>query len=229
MAKLKTFVALIVDESGSMSSIKKETINNFNEQLQVLKQESNSPDAVAKKLLIGGQEYEGVETFVSVVKFNQETNIIINLDDVNSIKEIADSDYSPNGGTALYDAIGDTIERFQSIPEMSDPGSSALFVILTDGEENSSKRFSHKRVKSLIDDLNADNKWTFTFMGTENALEQAVDIGIAAGNMVAFDNTVKGMAVANDVMTTSLRSYYNARRSGETSVDSFYSSDEDKI
>lgn len=225
--KLKTFVALIIDESGSMSSIKKETINNFNEQLQVLKQESNSPDAIAKKLLIGGQEYEGVETFVSVVKFNQDTNIIINLADVNNISEITDTDYSPNGGTALYDAIGDTIERFQSIPEMSDPGSSALFIILTDGEENSSKRFSHKRVKSLIDDLNADKKWTFTFMGTENALDQAREIGIAYGNTVAFDNTAKGMAVANNVMTTSLRSYYSARLSGETSVDSFYS-DEDK-
>ena len=226
--KLKTFVALIIDESGSMSSIKKETINNFNEQLQVLKQESNSPDAVAKKLLIGGQEYEGVETFVSVVKFNQNTNVIVGLDDVNNISEISDTDYSPDGGTALYDAIGDTIERFQSIPEMSDPGSSALLVILTDGEENSSKRFSHKKVKSLIDDLNANNKWTFTFMGTENALDQAVDIGIAAGNMVAFDNTVKGMSAATNTMSVGLRSYYNARLSGETSVDSFYS-DEDKV
>lgn len=225
--KLKTFVALIIDESGSMSSIKKETINNFNEQLQVLKQESNSPDAIAKKLLIGGKEYEGVETFVSVVKFNQNTNVIINLDDVNNISEINDTDYSPEGGTALYDAIGDTIERFQSIPDMSDPGSSALLVILTDGEENSSKRFSHKKVKSLIDDLNANNKWTFTFMGTENALDQAVDIGIAAGNMVAFDNTVKGMSMATNTMSVGLRSYYNARLSGETSVDSFYS-DEDK-
>jgi len=223
--KLKTFVALIIDESGSMSSIKKETINNFNEQLQVLKQESNSPDAIAKKLLIGGQEYEGVETFVSVVKFNQNTNIIINLDDVNNISEIADSDYSPDGGTALYDAIGDTIERFQSIPEMADPGSSALLVILTDGEENSSKRFSHKKVKSLIDDLNVNNKWTFTFMGTENALEQAIDIGIAAGNTVVFNNTVKGMSTATSTMSAGLRSYYNARRIGETSTDSFYSSE----
>jgi len=226
--KLKTFVALVIDESGSMSSIKKETINNFNEQLQVLKQESNSPDAIAKKLLIGGQEYEGVETFVSVVKFNQNTNIIISLDDVNSISEINDTDYSPDGGTALYDAIGDTIERFQSIPDMSDPGSSALLVILTDGEENSSKRFSHKKIKSLIDDLNTNNKWTFTFMGTENALDQAVDIGIAAGNTVVFDNTAKGMSMATNTMSVGLRSYYNARLSGETSTDSFYSN-EDKV
>jgi len=224
--KLKTFVALIIDESGSMSSIKKETINNFNEQLQVLKQESNSPDAIAKKLLIGGQEYEGVETFVSIVKFNQNTNIIISLDNVNNISEITETDYSPDGGTALYDAIGYTIERFQSIPEMADPGSSALFIILTDGEENSSKHFSHKKVKSLIKDLDIDGKWTFTFMGTENALDQAVEIGISLGNTVAFDNTAKGMSTAANTMSIGLRSYYGARLSGETATDSFYS-DED--
>ncbi len=226
MANIKTFVALIVDESGSMKSIQKQSIDNFNEQLQTLKSESNSPDAVAKKLLIGGQQYDGVETHVSVVKFNDKVNVVVPLAEVNTVNEITVNDYNPDGSTALYQAIGETISRFQNITDMSDPTSSALFIIITDGQNNVHGKYTREEVKSLIDELTASGRWTFTFMGTENALDQAEDLGIAKGNMAAFAATNVGMATASDLMTSSLRSYYDARRSGTMSVSSFYDEDD---
>ena len=227
MSKLKTYVALIIDESGSMGTIYEQAMSNFNEQLQVLKEESNSPEAVAKKLLIGGEEYEGIETQVSVVKFNQRVNTIIELTNVDDVEEITEEDYSPHGTTALYDAIGGTISRFQEIDGLDDPGASVLFVIITDGYENSSTDFKHEKVKSLVDELSATDKWTFTFMGTEDALEQAVDIGINPGNIASFTATADGMKVATNNMTDGLRGYYNARSTGMTSMASFY--DDDKL
>lgn len=228
---LKTYVALIVDESGSMTSIYTAALTNFNEQLQVLKEESNSPEAVAKKLLIEGEEYDGVETHVSVVKFNQDVNVIVDLEEVSNVEEITQQDYQPSGTTALYDAIGETIERFQNIDDLDDPGTSVLFVIITDGMENASKRFGQKKIKSLVDELQATDKWTFTFMGTEDALEQAYDIGLARGNVAAFSADVVGMSTATATMSNSLRSYYDSRSAGLTSVSSFYddSDEEEKI
>lgn len=224
MAKnLKTYVALIIDESGSMNSIRQQAINNFNEQLQVLKEESNSPNAVAKKLLVNGEEYEGIETYVSVVKFNYHVNVIDELAEVNTITEVTDDEYQPNGTTALYDAIGMTIDRFQKIEDLNDPGASVLFIIITDGQENASSNYTYEKVKSLVNDLNATNKWTFTFMGTKDALEQAYNIGFAKGNVTAFAATADGMNLASDVMASSLRSYYDARTTkGVTSLASFY-------
>lgn len=226
--KLTTYVAFIVDESGSMDMIRQETVNNFNEQLQVLKEESNSPEAIAKKLLLGGEEYEGVETFVSYVKFNQEVNTIIELDNVNSVEELTLEDFAPSGTTALYDAIGSTIERFQEIDDLDDPGTSVLFVIITDGQENSSRKFGRQQVKSLVDELNAGDKWTFTFMGTQDALEQAYDIGFDKGNVAEFAASSVGMSDATFVMSTSTRGYYDARLKGMSKVYDFYSDEKDE-
>jgi Mg-chelatase subunit ChlD len=223
---LKTYVAFIVDESGSMGSIKKQTIDNFNEQLQVLKEESNSPENIAKKLLVNQTQdnaYEGIETFVSITKFNHNINKIINLTEVNNISEITDKDYEPDGTTNLYDAIGFTIEDFQKIPELKDdPKAAALFIILTDGEHNVQGKYNGPQVKSLISELEATNKYTFTFMGTDNALDQAQDLGLKIANTVSFSASAIGMDMAKNNVSVGLKSYYGGRKLGKTTMDDFY-------
>lgn len=226
MEKLKTYVAFIIDESSSMNRIKQDTIDAFNSQLKTLKEESSSPEAMAIRLLISGKQYEGSETFVSIVKFSDTVGSISELTSVDSIESITDKTYSPYGNTALYDAIGKTIEEYKKIPEMKEEGSSALFIILTDGEENCSKEFSHKKLKSMIDELTETKKWTFTFVGAENALEQAVEIGISAANSRSFTATASGVMNLSADMSKGLRSYYGSRNAGLTSVDSFYGSTE---
>lgn len=225
---MKTYVALILDKSGSMGHIQKEARDNFNEQLQVLKEESNSPDAVAKKVLAADDPQnvpEGVETRVSVVTFNQKVDEIDFDVDVNEITEITSDEYNPDGMTALYDAIGLTIDKFVDYYDLTDPNAGVLFVIVTDGDENSSKVYSgesgRERLKSKIDELTASGKWTFTFLGTDDALEQAADMGIYSSSVIDKNN----LAVSMMAHTSGTRAYYAARSSGATAVSDFYSDD----
>ena len=222
---MKTYVALILDKSGSMLDIVDEARNNFNEQLQVLKEESNSPDAVAKKVLMAKDPQsvvDGVETRVSVVIFNDKIDEIDFDVDVNEISEITSSEYKPDGMTALYDAVGLTIDKFVDHYDLTEPNTGVLFVIVTDGQENSSKNYAgeegRKRLKSKIDELTASDKWTFTFLGTEDALDQAQSMGISSS--MSFDKA----NFSADMMAHSVgtRSYYDSRKSGATAVASFY-------
>lgn len=224
---VKTYVAIILDKSGSMESIKTEAINHFNEQLQVLKEESNAPDKVAKKML-QNEESNAVETYVTFVTFNNEVETLIESDDVNNISEIDDSVYRPGGTTALYDAIGETIEKFQTYDDINDSNVSVLFTIITDGQENASGRFAseegRKKVKSQIDELQETGKWTFTFMGAnQDVMETAVDnLGIYSGNTMSFDYSSNGMTDASYAHTVSTRAYFTALRTGNTSTQTFY-------
>jgi Mg-chelatase subunit ChlD len=222
--KLKTFVAFIVDSSGSMSGVRKQTIDNFNEQLQVLKKESNDPANIAKKLLLntdeGDIEYEGLETWATVVTFNNTVNVAVELADVNEIQELTEETYRTDGTTNLLGAIGETVERFQKIKDLEDPKASALFIILTDGEHNVQCKYTLKDIKSVIKDLEANGKYTFTYMGTTNALEAAADMGINLANTASF--SYDAMDMASTTMTRSLNTYYAARSKGVTQVDNFY-------
>jgi uncharacterized protein YegL len=224
---VKSYVAIILDKSGSMDTIKNEAINHFNEQLQVLQEESSAPNKVAKKML-QNEDSNAVETYVSFITFNQNVTTLIENDDVNNISEIDSSTYEPGGTTALYDAIGQTIEKFQSYDDINDPNVSVLFTIITDGQENASERFAgdsgRKKVKSQIDELQETGKWTFTFMGAnQDVMETAVDgLGIRAGNTMSFDHSSEGMTVASSTHTMSTRAYFSAVRDGNLSVESFY-------
>jgi len=232
MTTLKTYVAVILDRSGSMCSIKDEARNNFNEQLQVLKEESNKPSNVAKKLL-QGQPTSGLETKLTFVTFNEKIDTAIFNEDVNDVEELGVDDYRPDGMTALYDAIGFTIEKFmKDIPDIHDPDVAVLFTIITDGWENSSSDYAgeegRKKLKSKIEDLEGTGRWTFTYLGAnQDVMSTAVnDLSVSVGNTLSWRGTnagVKSMTVAHN---QALGKYYSMRRSGGTGTASFYSGSE---
>ena len=130
METMKTYVAIILDSSGSMQSIADKTRNDFNEQLQTLKQESNNPASEAKKVLMAQNPDEveaGIETKVSIITFANGVKFVDFDVDVNNISEITAEEYKPNGGTALYDAIGLTIDKFVDTYDLSDSNTGVLF------------------------------------------------------------------------------------------------------
>lgn len=228
---IKTYAALILDKSGSMEVLRDYAIKSFNEQIQTLKAESNSPKEVAKKLLKGGDDAGGVETYLTLVSFNDNVDFHNFNQDVNSIQEFPADEYKPNGSTALFDAIGDTLDRFTAeIPGLADEDSGALIIIVTDGQENASKRYGgeegRKKLRSRIDELQKTGKWTITFMGAEKVLETAVNhLGLSLSNTSSFDPTVVGLAAATVANTKGTRSYMAARSAGKTSVQNFYNPD----
>ena len=232
METMKTYVALILDSSGSMGIIADKTRNDFNEQLQTLKEESNNPANEAKKVLMAEDPENvtsGIETRVSVVTFANSVKFVDFDIDVNEISEITKEEYNPNGGTALYDAIGITMDKFIENYDLDDPNTGVLFVVLTDGQENSSQKYGgsegQKIIKSRIDELKESGKWTFTFMGTEDALEHVEDFAFSKALYTADINGMEDMKMRH---MTATKSYFNARSMGVTAIDNFYGETEEK-
>ena len=122
--KTRIFNLIILDESGSMQLIKEEAINGVNETVQTI--------------LHAQQKHKEQEHFVSLVTFNIDTRTIWECIPATEIKEISRTDYYPNCSTALYDAMGMSLNAL--LPHVA-PNDKILVTIVTDGEENASKEY----------------------------------------------------------------------------------------
>ena len=119
-------IVMIIDESGSMEAIKDKIIKSINDLITEQKQVKERPS-----------------TF-TLVKFNNTVNRIVKNKNLNDVVTLKSSDYIPSGTTALYDAIGDTIEWFKNEKDV-------LMVIVTDGQNNSSKNYTKNQVSLMIE------------------------------------------------------------------------------
>ena len=210
--KLKNYIAIVLDESGSMNSIRGEAIGAFNQQVDIIK--ANSHD---------------METSVSLVTFSTVVGKpqLWNETDL-KLKHIGLNDYNPDGLTALHDAIGYTIEDLKKVKDIEDPSTSFLMVVITDGEENNSKKWKNK-VSGLIKEVQDTGKWTVTFLGANMDVDKVSrELHIPKGNTQVFASTSKGMKDAGFTVSMGLNSYYGSRRLGHTSVEDFYDQDKDK-
>jgi hypothetical protein len=113
------------------------------------------------------------------------------------VPEMVDADYRPSGCTALLDAVGGTItsigKRLAAMPEPARPGK-VILVIMTDGEENSSKRFSKPQVKAMIETQQTAYKWDIKFIGAGiDAFSEAGSIGISKAQTMCVDHSSEGM------------------------------------
>lgn len=139
-------IVMVLDESGSMSSVKSGIVDSINDLIRQQKTIKDRP------------------TLFTLIKFSDRTRTVKQNSSFDETEYISNKDYSPNGGTALYDAIGETIEAYKDEKNV-------LMVIITDGEENASRRYSKSDVAPKIDALKADtNKgWSFVYIGCDLA------------------------------------------------------------
>jgi hypothetical protein len=210
--KARNEVAIILDESGSMMTIKDPIIDLFNQQVDAIKENSND-----------------IESHVSLVTFsNSVRSPILWRKPGDDLKKIGYETYRPAGMTALWDAIGLTVEKYQK-EELGD-NTNYLFVILTDGDENNSKKYRDQRsIGNLIESLQETGKWTFTYIGANQNLEDIQKtLRIKKGNITDFDATAAGVSKAAFTVTRGINSYYGATKLGATNVSNFYDSDKDK-
>lgn len=177
--KTRIFNLIILDESGSMQSIKKEAINNVNESLQtILKAQKENPEQ---------------EHFVTFVSFNDVHKTIWNCIPAIEAKEITDNDYNPNRCTALYDAMGFSLNELR--PHVAD-NDKVLVTIVTDGMENASHEYNGIAIKNLIDELK-NKGWVFAYIGANHDVEKfAAHISIT--NHFTFQSTMEGTRIMNE-------------------------------
>ncbi|UAL48300.1 VWA domain-containing protein [Sutcliffiella horikoshii] len=177
MNKNLTEIIFLMDRSGSMAGLEKDTIGGFNSFLE------------------RQNRHEG-ETLVTAVLFDDEVETLWNGVDARNVT-LTREDYYVRGTTSLLDAIGRTIldvgSRLSRTEKASRPGN-VIFVITTDGMENSSVEFTYPRVKELIRHQEEKYSWQFIFMGANiDVAKEAESLGIQEDQAFNFEATNKGV------------------------------------
>lgn len=184
-----TELVFILDRSGSMSGLEDDTIGGFNS-------------------LIEKQKKEDGKCFVTTVLFDHE---IITLHDRLNLKKIEPmtrNEYEVRGCTALIDAIGTTIKHIVNIHKYArreDVPENTMFVIITDGMENASKKYSSDKVKKMIEKEKEKYGWEFIFIGANiDAVETASHFGIDEDRAVNYHADKKGTKVVYEAVCESV-------------------------
>jgi len=212
MKNRRTYYQLILDRSGSMYSCIEQTINGVNQQILRIKELA--------------ARFPEQELVTSLTLFNHHITPTWTRKRPEKLREIGLRDYQPDGTTALLDAIGVTLHDLQTSigPEVARDEASVVVVIITDGYENSSKRFSHGQISSLIRELELTGKWTFSYLGaTADAVEIAMSMNISKSNAMSF-NIEESDKVYSKV-NRSLDDYMEIKRAG--SIKKIFLDDQD--
>ena len=175
---MNIYNVIILDESGSMSSIYKETLQSMNEVLGGIRKTQ--------------EDYPDQQHFVTFVTFEGHgiEGIKVRRDRVpiGTIQDITEKDYRPGGCTPLYDAMGNTLNELEGLVSENDR---VMATIITDGYENSSTEYSGRTVKTLVERLRKKG-WVFAYIGAnQDAVEVAKDLSIS--NALNYEASPEGM------------------------------------
>lgn len=175
----RTHIICVLDSSGSMSSIMSDSIGGFN---TFLKQQRELPD----------------EATITVALFDSNNNYQILYDnvDIKKAKDLTSKEWYPRGMTALYDAIGKTINADKArLAKLGDEAPAKVLVcVVTDGQENDSKEYTQENIKKLIKSCEKDD-WNFIYLAAnQNAFEVGSGFGISVGNTYNYTATMDGVA-----------------------------------
>ncbi len=169
--KHKIFNLIILDESGSMDSIKESIISGFNEVVQTVK-------GVAL-------QYPEQEHLITLVTFRTlAVKTLLENENVGRLDLIDDSKYNPGASTPLFDAMGQSISQLRRVTN-THTDYNVLVTILTDGEENASKEYNSSTIKKIIEELKLQN-WTFTYIGANHDVEKFA-LSISITNTMKFE------------------------------------------
>ena len=186
-----TDITIILDRSGSMELIARETISGFN------------------KFLSDQRRLSG-EMTLTLVQFNQEIELVLDAQPIGEARSLDRSQYRPEGSTALLDAIGQSIDRtgarLRKMAEGDRP-SKVVVVILTDGLENASRTYSTEQVLGMIRHQREKYGWEFVFLGAnQDAIQEAAKIGIAPDAALTYAANGAGSKAAYAAMSRLIQS-----------------------
>lgn len=169
----RTIVCAVLDRSGSMAHLVPETIGGYNGFIDKLK---------ADKL---------PKHFVTLTVFDTDVDVLYAMTDLEQVPALTRDDYKIGGMTALYDALAETIN---AVDQQVTADDRVLVLLITDGQENSSKEVTTAaKMKEIIDRYTARANWTFTYLSASpTAFADSGSIGVAAGNTQAYQATRTG-------------------------------------
>jgi uncharacterized protein YegL len=179
MKKDLTELVFILDRSGSMHGLEADTVGGFNSFIEKQK------------------DVDG-ECLVSTVLFNSRSEVLYDRIPLREIPEMTRKEYVPSGSTALIDAMGDAIHHIRNVHKYirkEDVPEHTIFVIITDGQENDSHRYSSDEVKKMVSQQK-EKDWEFLFLGANiDAVETAKHYGISADRATNYVCDAQGTEV----------------------------------
>lgn len=209
--KTKIFNLIILDESGSMESIKQQAITRVNETIQTIRN--------AQK------QHEEQEHYVSLVSFNSSSvKNIYDCKQANQVEELTDKLYIPDCCTPLYDAMGLSLNKLRKSITEEDK---VLVTIITDGYENASQEYSGEAIKALVDSLRSKG-WVFTYIGANQDVEK-VAATISVTNVMSFQTSVEGTKEMFEKEKKSRKRWFEKVANGCTNLaENFFDDEENK-
>lgn len=185
----ETLINIVLDETGSMNSCWGPTISAFNDYLGSQK----GLDGVCKVTM---SMFSDTNQWAATSTKNSIRTIYSNTP-VADVTPLSRSNYRPNGGTNLYDAIGTAIRNTEAQLAAQDTVPNVLMVIITDGEENCSKEFTVSGVKDLVKAKEAEG-WTFVYLGAnQDAWKVGQAFGLAKGQTKSYDTANMAATMAD--------------------------------
>ena len=190
-----TELVFILDRSGSMGGLESDTIGGFNG-------------------MIDRQKKEGEKVNVTTILFDDKVEIIHDRFPIEVVQPLTDKEYYVRGCTALLDAVGQAINKIDNVqkhlPEEHKAGK-VLFVITTDGLENSSEEYSCNDIRRMIE-AKKECGWEFLFLGANiDAGKEAEKIGIARDRSVTYENDAKGVSLNYETVSKTVSKVTKSR------------------
>lgn len=184
-----THITVLLDESSSMGHLAEATRAGFN---SFLEEQKAGPGRAT----------------MTVCKFSSGYKILSSMRDIKQVEELTTGTYNPMGNTALLDAMGTCINELgaslAALPEEKRPGK-VLFLVITDGEENSSRTFNKKQIAAMVKTQEETYKWNFLYLGANvDAFAESDALGIRASNAIGYTASVQGVGSAYSVMSRGL-------------------------
>lgn len=197
MENTDTHISIILDRSGSMASIRDDTIGGFN-------------------AFLDEQERVSGSATLTLVQFDTQNpyEIIFQFEQISEVPHLTHSTYVPRAGTPLYDAIGKGIVDLDTQLinlKGSEKPSQIVFVIITDGYENSSTEYTKQQILDLIKQKQDREDWQFVYLGAEiDPDKEAIDLGFMPRKSMAFDKTQAGTSHMWHTMSKHVSDYRQA-------------------
>ena len=192
MKKNLTELVFILDKSGSMSGLEKDTIGGFNSMLE-------------QQRKVDG------ECVITTVLFDNRYELLHDRIDIRAVQPMTEQEYFVGGSTALLDAIGKTIHKIGTVQKNTAEDYRAekvMFVIITDGEENASRYFSSAQIRQMIQRQKKRYGWEFIFLGANiDAVETAGRFGIDADRAVDYVPDGEGTELNFRIMSQTVATF----------------------
>lgn len=191
------FNLIIVDESGSMDCIRRETVNNFIETINTVRSAQQQFASTQRHLL---------SIYLFQDNPSHPSHYLVRNKPIDDVATPTADDYSPWGGTPLYDAVGSTLTDLEAVASTHDDAIGSI-TIITDGYENASRRYSGRDVAAVISRLK-EKGWNVNIIGANiDVRAMASDLNI--DNSLSFEQTAKGTACMTERFTDSYARFCN--------------------